>query len=533
MRTLTVAVCLMAVAVAGLGAPGPDKLPNQPSWSVPPVGREESGQYAMLMQEAIQKVRDEYIRPVDEQKLAGAAIQALFEAANAPIPNRWRGDPATFLAGRDLLAEFHEARRTAGNPAALAGENAVRISLQAMVRQLDPYCAYVSADELSRNRFEGVQIGVGIQIEERSAAGPLYVRTVAIGSPAQKAGVLPGDQIVQIDDEPTDRLSARQGDKRCDGPPGSHVVLRLRTQGSRDARDVQLMRSSFREESVMGVRRFGEESWDFVLDGDRRIGFIRLGRLTKSPSFDRDATSSSALEVEEALLQMRRSGLSGLVLDLRDCPLGLIDQAVSIAGLFLPPDAPVAIVKYRSRPDEQHESSGSAFTKLPLVVLIGPDTSGAGELIACALQDNGRAPLIGQRTRGKDTVQPADNDAGRLLLGASTHGLRLSTGQFIRPSGKNLGRLPDSKPWDEWGVQPTPGFEVPLTADVRRQIRQWRLRQDLRPAESRAALPLDDWSNDPVLYTGLKRLRELIRERAKEAKNEPAGQVGVGPNREK
>jgi carboxyl-terminal processing protease len=166
---------------------------------------------------------------------------------------------------------------------------------------------------------------------------------------------------------------------------------------------------------------------------------------------------------------------------------------------------------------------------MPLVALVGPDTSGAGELIACALQDNRRAPIIGQRTRGKDTMQPADNSAPDILIRDTNHGLRLSTGQFLRPSGKNLGRMTDSKLWDAWGVQPDAGCEVLLTPDLRRQLRRWRLAHDLRPPQSRDALPLDDLSNDPVLSAGLKELRRLIREQHKEESKPPAKEsVGAG-----
>ena len=120
MRTLTAVACVLAIAVVVLGAPGPDKLPGPPSSSVPGVRRDEVAHYATLLQEAIQKIRDEYIRPVKEEKLAGVAIQALFEAATAPIPERWRGDPASVLAGRDLATELSDARQAAGNPPALA-----------------------------------------------------------------------------------------------------------------------------------------------------------------------------------------------------------------------------------------------------------------------------------------------------------------------------------------------------------------------------------------------------------------------------
>jgi carboxyl-terminal processing protease len=277
-----------------------------------------------------------------------------------------------------------------------------------------------------------------------------------------------------------------------------------------------LKRDVLHEDTVLGVRRASGGSWDYLLDADLRIAYVRLGTLRQSSIMDSDGANGTASELQDALTMLKRSGLEGLVLDLRDCPRGLIGQATYVAGTFLPLDTAIATVRYRQpRTPERYASHGGGFTQLPLVVLVGPDTSGAGELIACALQDNHRAPVIGQRTRGKDTIQPADNSTNSILIGETNHGLRLSTGLFTRPSGKNLGRLADSKPWDDWGVQPDEGFEVPLTPDVRRQIRRWQLAYNLRPADSREILPLDDLANDPVLLTGLKEIRRRIRGQAK------------------
>ncbi len=515
----------LAVFGFAFAAPPPNEAPGSAPAKVPGISAREAADFARFMMEAIGKVRMEYIRPMSEEKLAGVAIQSLFEVAGMPVPEQWRGDPATIMSGRDLLSELTRGRELAGKPPALQGSGAIRVSLEAIVRELDPYCAYVTAEELTRNPYNGPQIGLGIHVEERSGPGPLFVRTVVLDSPAQKADVRPGDQLLQINDEPTDALSAAQAVKRLDdGQLRTKVKLLVRSLAPPPAnRSLELERAVLHEDSLLGVRRTGRDwtpfarNWDYLLDADQRIAYARLATLRRSNTDNGDGPGGTAGELEEALVHLRRSGLSGLVLDLRDCPRGYIDEATGIAELFLPANLPLATVRYR--PPEQprtHTSHGGDFTRLPLVVLIGPDTSGAGELIACALQDHGRAPIFGQRTRGKDTIQPADNGNYKILIGDTNHGLRLSIGQFLRPSGKNLGRLWDSKPWDDWGVQPDEGRDVQMTADLRRQIRRWRLAQDLRPPQSRATLPLDDPANDPVLFAGLQEVRRLIREKGKQ-----------------
>jgi hypothetical protein len=130
-------------------------------------------------------------------------------------------------------------------------------------------------------------------------------------------------------------------------------------------------------------------------------------------------------------------------------------------------------------------------------------------MIAAALQDHERAYLAGQRTRGKASVQSLvylERDLGR-----AGQQLRLTTGIFTRANGKALNRFYHSKPEDDWGVRPNSHLEVRTSPALRRQLREWRLLHDLRPANSRASLPLDDISKDPVLYVGWQELQRRLK----------------------
>jgi carboxyl-terminal processing protease len=203
-----------------------------------------------------------------------------------------------------------------------------------------------------------------------------------------------------------------------------------------------------------------------------------------------------------------------LLLDLRWCPGGYVDQGTNIAGIFLLPDAVVARVEllpklaasFQGRyptvykPDPQLPR----FTGPPLVALVGPETLGGGELIAAALQENGRGVVAGQRTPGRaSTMQQLDLGYGGLYFKATY-------GTTLRPSGKSRQRTPASAPTDDWGVRPDPGLDVPVTAAVAAEVRGWAEEQALRPAGNRAVLPFDDPDRDPVRAAALAHLRRQL-----------------------
>ena len=182
------------------------------------------------------------------------------------------------------------------------------------------------------------------------------------------------------------------------------------------------------------------------------------------------------------------------------------------AGLFLDEGQVVTRMTARS-PAPSNEPDPKVATPAgwakdpdrPLVVLVGPETSGGGEMVAAALQDYGRATVVGQRTLGKGNIQRADFPAhlGDLRL-------KHSTGYSLRPTGRNRHRFADSQPTDDWGVRPDVGFEAPLTADLSAELRRAAERHALRPFGSREALPFDDPARDPARLLALQHLRKKL-----------------------
>jgi carboxyl-terminal processing protease len=270
--------------------------------------------------------------------------------------------------------------------------------------------------------------------------------------------------------------------------------------------DLTVTPAVYRSEFILGARRKRDESWEYMLDPAERIGYVRIAGIG----------TDCRHEVRDALRSLRAASVRGLVLDLRWCPGGYLEEATSIARLFLQPDkVPIASQRERKakREDGTWEYSvkpvsfdaelDGPFTDFPVVVLINGETSGGGELIAAALQDYNRATIAGQRTVGKASVQGKPRQLSVAF--------KLTTGTFIRPSGRNLQRFPDSKPSDDWGVRPDAGCELPLTTDACRRLKEWWVLSTLRPAGNVEALPLDDPENDPQRHAAVQMLREMFK----------------------
>jgi hypothetical protein len=151
-----------------------------------------------------------------------------------------------------------------------------------------------------------------------------------------------------------------------------------------------------------------------------------------------------------------------------------------------------------------------AGTTYPVLVLINSETAGGAELIAAALQDNGRAVVAGQRSLGKGSIQSPIQ-----LPGLSGLQFKLTGGTFTRPNGKNLQRYPESTTSDDWGVRPDPGRLLPMTPDLVRDLREQTILYTLRPGDGREALPLDDPEYDTQRQAALRMLREMVKEPAK------------------
>ena len=244
----------------------------------------------------------------------------------------------------------------------------------------------------------------------------------------------------------------------------------------------------------------------------QRIGYIRLGGIRNQVGHklvDGELFFyGSDKEMSDALHSLTASNVRGLILDLRWCPGGVLDMAAAIARQFLPKALPRKMPVYWQRDRSGFQKPATAeltdrpFSDVPIVVLVNGETSGGGELIAAALQDHGRAVIAGQRTVGKASIQ--NQPFGEL-------GFKLTMFTFLRPSGKNLQRFPDSRPSDDWGVRPDAGRELPLTAEAGRQLKEWWILQTLRPPDTKEALPLDDPANDPQRLAAMQMLQSLIK----------------------
>jgi carboxyl-terminal processing protease len=267
-------------------------------------------------------------------------------------------------------------------------------------------------------------------------------------------------------------------------------VLRPGTKG---ARQVTLEAENFRPETVLGVVRRADNTWEYLADRENRIAHVRIAALNHG-------TAEDFLQVLTAL---QAEGLRGLILDLRWCPGGFLDQAVEVARLLL---GQGIIAIFQSREDRKTARGGrDQFTGFPVVVLVNGETSGGAELVAAALQDNRRAVVAGQRTLGKASVQTL------VALPVSDAYLKLTTGTFFRPSGKNLHRFPESRPTEDWGVRPEPELEFRVSPELGRHLRESWLLQTLRPGASNEALPLDDPEGDPQRQATLQELLGIIK----------------------
>jgi carboxyl-terminal processing protease len=503
-------LCLLGTNL--LAAP----VPRQPPPPAKTLSEPAAQELATHLEELINYIHGQYVRPISKADLTYAALAGTFEAAQAPVPRDLRKRIEQVI-GKESLPEaplvpvrgavnpqfnalLVAVVKEAGAGGALEGQRPLLAAAKAMTRLLDPHSMVLSIE--AANIASGLnQTYVGLGLEADVFADRVVLRTVQPGGPAQRAGLLPGDVVVRVDGRPVDKwgteeLRARLQQVASPEQP-SHtslgkVVLTVRDRRRKGEHEVTVDRECFRPETVLGVARRGDNSWEYWLDKKNGIAHVRVGPLS----------NGTANELREVVAQLRSDGMRGLLLDLRWCPGGFIVEASAMAEMFLGPCL-VCTVKSRSG-EEPYRSDGAAkFEDFPIIVLISPSTSGGGELIASALQDHNRAHMAGQRSRGKGSVQNS--------FSVGDVGLRLTTGTFYRATGKGLHRFADSRPEDDWGVRPELDLEVRLSTELTRQLENWWLLQSLRPESSHEALPLDDPEVDVQRAAAWSALRAMLQ----------------------
>jgi carboxyl-terminal processing protease len=315
-------------------------------------------------------------------------------------------------------------------------------ALEGMLQSLDQHSSYINTSEWKqfRKQIEGKFGGIGIQVGVDAETGRLRVIAPMVGTPAYEAGVLAGDQIMEIDGKSAEGMSPDKAVDVLTGRPGTDVKLSVLHEGTEQAETVTIKRAIIEVPSVHGDHRGANDQWDFLIDKDKKIGYVRISSF-----------------IQNTADQLKEEGAKGLIVDLRDNPGGLLSSAVEISDLFLEKGKVVSTEGRNTIPKSYLAQKDSPYEELPMVVLINQNSASASEIVSAALQDNKRATIIGQRSYGKGSVQNI------LELEDGSSVLKLTVASYHRPNGDNIHRFRDSKSTDKWGVSPSPGMEIKLT----------------------------------------------------------------------
>jgi len=310
-------------------------------------------------------------------------------------------------------------------------------AIKGMLETLDPHSAfmppsmYKEMQEETKGRFEG--LGIEITIKE----GVLTVVSPIEDTPAFKAGILAGDQILKIDGEPTKNLTLMDSVKRLRGPKGTKVTITIMREGFTKPKDFILVRD------VIPIRSVRYELLE------KHYGYIRLSQFQEKTDAEMDKVLKTLEEESKGLLK-------GLILDLRNNPGGLLDQAVKVADRFIESGL---IVSMEGRREDQkmkfHGHAKGTIHSYPLVVLINGGSASGAEIVAGAIQDHSRGILLGTQTFGKGSVQT-------IFPLKDGSGLRLTTARYYTPNGRSIqakGITPDIvvkplQPEEEKGAPP-------------------------------------------------------------------------------
>jgi carboxyl-terminal processing protease len=293
-------------------------------------------------------------------------------------------------------------------------------AIRGMVAALDPHSAYLDNQEFDEIRLSTMGSYPGVGIEVAASDGMVKVLHPIEGSPAQRAGLRAGDQIVRIDgtDVGADLAGAIA---RMRGVSGSLITLSIHREGNPELLEFALRRAQVEVHSVL------EQSLE------PGFGYLRITTFSETTSQD----------VAHAISRLRRDnpeGIRGLVLDLRNNPGGVLEAGVAVADDFL--DSGVIVTADGRTPEARFQmdaSRGDLLTGAPLVVLVNGGTASASEIVAGALKDHARAILIGRKTYGKGSVQ---------TVMPLSHGgaVKLTTSRYFTPSGASIhgkGIVPD------------------------------------------------------------------------------------------
>ena len=298
---------------------------------------------------------------------------------------------------------------------------------------LDDFSAVIWPEDLERfsRSTEGKFSGVGIQISRKD--GQLIVVSPLANTPAQKAGLKAGDIISKVNGVGTATWSLDRAVREITGEEGTPVTLTIERKGEPDPIDYKITRASIEIESIRGWDYKEDDTWDYWIDKADGIAYIRLSQFLPQ----------SAQDLDKAIAQLQSEGeIQGLIIDLRFNPGGLLDTAVQVSDRFLNEGTIVSTIDTRNK----RRVVGSAHKKntypdFPVAILVNQGSASASEILSGALQDYGRATIIGSRSFGKGSVQ----DVFQLIRNKAY--LKLTTQYYMLPNGRIIHRKPEATDW--------------------------------------------------------------------------------------
>src|SRR2546430_2357803 len=316
----------------------------------------------------------------------------------------------------------------------------VTAAMKGMLSSLDPHSQFMDPNDFrdmqddTRSRFNGL----GIEVSMKN--GLPTVVTAMEDTPAAKAGILSGDQILRINGVSTERMDLQDAINVLRGPAGRKVTLTLLRPSTKEIKDYSLERAEIKVQSVKGARLLDAE-----LTGPFRIGYIRLIQFNEP----------TAEELSKALDELQKQGMQALILDLRNNPGGLLNSAVDVCAQFLPPNTKVVSTQGRVA-SQQRDYTTSGVPKersnFPMAVLVNEGSASGAEIVCGALKDLRRAIVVGETTFGKGSVQ----NVMQLPDGSA---LRFTTAKYYTPSKQVI-----------HGNGVTPNIRVPMNPDQERLL---------------------------------------------------------------
>ncbi len=347
--------------------------------------------------------------------------------------------------------------------------------------ELDPFTSMIWPSEVAEfNKMtQGEFSGVGIQIQSDDD-GSLKVVTPIEDSPAYKAGIKAGDIITHINGKNAKGITTTQAVKSITGPPGTSVVLTVRTSDL-TSRDYTLRRETIKVASIKGYLQLPGGGWDYFVDKDQKIAYMRLTNFTRT----------TGDELDKAVDELKSKGCRAIILDLRYNPGGLLTAATDVSDKFLHDGVIVSTRADRDTPNSPTVATAHADggeTDMPLVVLVNQYSASASEIVSGALKDQHRAIIVGERTFGKGSVQML------FQLNTKQAFLKLTTSHYYLPSGKCIHREENST---DWGVNPD--MTVEMTPEQMRAAIDARQDMDiLREADDKPVASKEPSTTQPA-----------------------------------